>query len=52
MNYFRFDSIYLVYIMESAGYIDKKIIAIDGAKIKASANKRFWGTIEEYNADI
>ena len=34
--------------MESTGYIDKKIVEIDGSKIKASANKHFCGTIEEY----
>lgn len=38
----------VVYILEKSGYINRKIIAIDGSKIKASANKRFCGTVAEY----
>lgn len=38
----------MVYALEESGYIGGKDIVIDGSKIRASAGKRFTGTVEDF----
>jgi transposase len=38
----------ILYIAQEAGYLDYKMIATDGTKIKANASKAFRGTLEDF----
>jgi transposase len=38
----------ILYIADENGFIDYKLIATDGTKIKANASKRFTGTLERF----
>ena len=38
----------VLYLADKQGYLDYRLIATDGTKVKASASNRFTGTIEEF----
>jgi hypothetical protein len=38
----------ILYLADESGFIDYKLIAIDGTKIKANASERFIGTIDDF----
>ena len=40
----------LLYIAEQAGFLDGRMIAVDGTKVKGNASKRFSGTIADFEA--
>lgn len=38
----------ILYIADNLGYLDYKLLAIDGSKFKAYASERFTGTLEDF----
>ena len=39
----------VLYIADQLGYLDYRLIATDGTKIKANASRQFTGTIESFH---